>query len=79
MQNSMKNRATSTMQTVSSITIMPARAHDRADLRERLVVDRHVQVLCRDAAAGGAAGLHGLELPAVGDAAADVVDDLAQR
>ena len=38
-----------------------ARAHDRADLRQRLVVDRHVEVLGRDAAAGGAAGLDRLE------------------
>ena len=51
-----------------------ARAHDRADLAERLVVDGHVEELRGDAAAGGAAGLHGLERSAVGDAAADVED-----
>jgi hypothetical protein len=32
-----------------------------------------------NAAAGGSAGLRGLELLAVRDAAADVLDDLAQR
>ena len=45
---------------------------------ERFVVDRDVEVLCRDAAAGRAAGLHRLEGPAVEDAAADVEDDLAE-
>ncbi len=38
-----------------------------------------VEPLGGDAAAGGAAGLDGLELLAAGDAAADVEDDLAQR
>ena len=56
-----------------------AGAHDRAELGERLVVERHVEVLLGDAAAGGAADLGGLELLAVGDAAADVVDQVAQR
>ena len=46
---------------------------------QRLVVDLDVQVLRRDAPAGGSADLHGLERLAVGDAAADVEDDLAQR
>ena len=55
-----------------------ARAHDRADLRERLVVDRRVEELRRDDAAGGPAGLRRLELVAAADAAADVEDDLAQ-
>ena len=36
-------------------------------------------MLLGDAAAGGAADLRGLELLAAGDAAADVVDDLAER
>ena len=43
-----------------------------------VVVDRDIQMLRRDAAAGGAAGLRGLELLAVRDAAADVIDDGAQ-
>ena len=56
-----------------------AGAHHGPDLRERPVVDRRVEVLLGDAAAGRAAGLHRLELASAGDAAADVVDDLAQR
>ena len=50
-QKSMKYLATSTMQEVWSITIMPPGAHDRSDLGQRLVVDGHVEVLGRDAAA----------------------------
>ena len=79
MQNSMKNRATSTMLEVSSMTIMPAGAHDRAEPGERLVIDRDVEDSLGDAAAGRPAGLDGLERAAVGDAAADLEDDLAQR
>ena len=56
-----------------------AGAHDRADLRERLVVDGRVEHVERDAAARGTAGLHGLDLAAVRGAAADVVDELGQR
>ena len=56
-----------------------AGAHDRAELGERLVVQRDVQVLLGDAAAGGAADLRGLELLAATNAAADVVDQIAQR
>ena len=56
-----------------------AGAHDRAQFRERLVVQRHVEVLLGDAAAGRAADLGRLELLARGDAAADVVDQVAQR
>ena len=55
-----------------------ARAHDRADLGQRLVVDGRVEHVQRDAAAGGTAGLHRLDLAAVGGAAADVVDELGQ-
>ena len=40
---------------------------------------RRIEVLLRQAAARRAAGLHGLEPLAERDAAADVVDDLAQR
>ena len=55
-----------------------AGAHHGAERGQRLVIDGEVQVLGRDAAAGGAADLHGLEGFAVGDAAADVEDELAQ-
>ena len=56
-----------------------AGAHDGAGRGEALVVDRRVEQARRHAAAGGAAELDGLELPAVLDAAADVEDDVAQR
>ena len=55
------------------------RAHDRADLLERVVVQRPVQVLGRHAAARWAAGLRGLELAALRDAPANVEHDLPQR
>ena len=61
------------------MTIRPPEPMIEPTLGERLVVDRHVEVLGRDAAARRAAGLDRLERPAVGDAAADVEDDLAQR
>ena len=38
-----------------------AGAHDGAQLRQRLVVDRRVEHLLRDAAAGRPAGLHGFD------------------
>ena len=79
MQNSMKKRATSTMQEVSSITIMPPDPMIEPTWRKRLVIDGHVEELLGDAAAGGPAGLHGFELLPIGNAAADVEDDLAQR
>ena len=60
------------------MTIMPPEPMMEPTLRQRIVIDRHVQELLGDAAAGGSAGLHGLELFAVGDAAADVEDDLAK-
>ena len=56
-----------------------AGAHDRAQGPQAFVVDRRVQMGGRDAAAGGTAGLRGLEGKAVRNAAADVEDDLAQR
>ena len=56
-----------------------AGAHDRAEFGERFVIQRDVEVLLGDAAAGGAADLGGLELLAAGDSAADVVDQVAQR
>src|SRR5574344_365139 len=56
-----------------------AGADDRADLLERVEVKRHIEVLLRQAAAGRTADLHGLELLAVLDAAANIENDLAQR
>ena len=56
-----------------------AGAHDRAEFGKRLVVQRHVQVLLGNAAAGGPADLRGLELLARRSAAAHVVDQIAQR
>ena len=79
MQNSMKYLATSTMQEVSSMTIMPPEPMMEPTLRQRFVIHRQIQVLLGNAAARRAAGLHGLELLAVGNAAADIVDDFAQR
>ena len=55
-----------------------AGADDGAGRGEALVVDRRVEQVRRHAAAGGAAELHGLELLAVLDAAADVEDDVAE-
>ena len=66
----------STMQSVSSSTTRPPRAHDRADLGQGLVVDRRVGQVGGHAAAGRAADLDGLELPPAGHAAADLLDDL---
>ena len=66
MQNSMKYLATSTMQDVSSITIMPPEPMMEPTLAERFVVHRHVEKLRGHAAAGRSAGLHRLELPPSG-------------
>ena len=55
-----------------------ARSHDRSQLAQAFIADRGVQVFGRDAAARGTAGLNGLEGVAVGNAAADIKDDLAQ-
>ncbi len=55
-----------------------AGADDGAGGGEALVVDRGVEQSGRHAAARGTAELHGLELAAVLDAAADVEDDVAQ-
>src|ERR1017187_8229573 len=54
----------------------PARTHDGARLVDGLVVDDGVFELRGDAAPGGAAHLHGLELAVLLDTSADVVDDL---
>ena len=56
-----------------------AGTHHGADLGQVVIVDREIQELCRDAAAGRTARLNSLELLAVRDAAADVIDDLAER
>ena len=50
-----------------------------ADLCEAVVIDADVIVLSRDASAGRTAGLCSLKLLAVRDAAADFLDDLAER
>ena len=76
---SRKKRAMSTMQVVSSMTIMPPEPMIAPACIERVVVDRQVEVLRGQAAAGRAAHLHRLEVPVARDAAADVEDDLAQR
>ena len=79
MQNSMKYLATSTMQLRSSMTIRPPEPMIEPMLREAFVIDRDVQMFGGDTAAARAAGLRRLVGVAVGDAAADVKDDLAQR
>ena len=50
-----------------------AGTHDGAQGRQGVIVHRGVQELLGDAAARGAAGLHRLDGPVAGDAAADVV------
>ncbi len=55
-----------------------AGAHDGAGLHERVVVDRQVEVLAAQTAAGRAAHLHRLEVPVARDAAAHAEDELAQ-
>ena len=56
-----------------------ARAHDRAELAERFVVDRRVEQFVRDATAGRTAGLHRLDRVAAHAAGAGVVDEARQR
>ena len=53
-----------------------ARADYCADLLGGFKVERQIEMLLSETAAGGAADLHGLELLSARDAAADVVDDL---
>ena len=55
-----------------------AGAHDGAELLQGGVVDGHVEVLLGDAAAGRTAELRGLVRLAARDAAADLVDELAE-
>ena len=54
-----------------------ARTHDGAGLGQRFVIDRRVGQARGNAAAGGSAELHGFELPAVADAAADIFHHFA--
>ena len=68
----------STMQLSSSMTIMPPEPIMEPIAVSVVVLNRNIQLRSGDAAAGGAAGLHGLELLAVGDAAADIVNDVAE-
>ena len=56
-----------------------AGAHHAADGKQVVVVDGCVDETGRDAAAGGAARLRGFEFFAARDAAADLLDDGAQR
>ena len=56
-----------------------ARAHDRAELAQRFVIDGRVQHAVRDAATGRTTGLHRFDVVAVHAAAADIVDELAER
>ena len=55
-----------------------AGAHHGADGDQVVVVDGHVHMLSGNAAAGGTAGLSRFEFLAVGDAAADLFDDLPE-
>src|ERR1022692_4663652 len=55
-----------------------AGTHDGTDPGQRFVIDRHIEKFRRDATAGRPAGLHRLILTAVGNATADLEDDLAQ-
>ena len=74
-----KYLANSTMQVSSSTTIMPP---EPIVAPAAVSESKSTGVFSAEAgqtAAQRAAGLHGLELLAVGDAAADVEDDLAQR
>ena len=57
----------------------PARSHDRARRRQRLEIDRRAGERRRDAATGRTPDLHGLEFFSVRHAAADVLDDFADR
>ena len=57
-----------------------ARTHDRAELPQRFEIDRGIEHLVRNAAAGRSAGLHRLDVMAERSAAAaDVVDEVAER
>ena len=66
------------MQALSSITIMPPEPMIEPTSFKRFVVHRKIEKLFRDAAAGGPAGLHRFELVALGYAAANFKNDLAQ-
>ena len=68
----------STIQVVLVHDDQAAGAHHGADGDQVVVVDRDIDLLSRDTAAGRAAGLGRLELLAVRDAAADLLDDFAQ-
>ena len=64
------------MPTIDNLVVLAAVLDVPMD--EIIVIDGNIKVLRRDAAAGGAAGLHGLEGLAIGDAAADIVNDIAE-
>ena len=81
----MKNRAMPTMQVLLVHDHQAARAHHGPGAAQRIVIQRQVQVLAGQAAARRPADLHRLEAvlgdlaAPIGDAAADVEHDLAQR
>ena len=53
--------------------------HHGTDSLESAEIDRRIEVLLCDNTAGRTAGLHSLELLAMGDSAADIIYDLAER
>ena len=55
-----------------------ARAHHGADLDQSVIADANIEQFSGKASAGGTAGLHSFEGVAVGNAAADAFDDVAQ-
>src|SRR5262249_48931974 len=50
----------------------------RSGLGQRLIIDRHVQILGWETSSGGTARLHGFELATVRDAAAHIEDNFTQ-
>src|SRR5262249_3711696 len=55
-----------------------ARSHDRSGLRQRFVIDRHIEAIGGQTAAGRPPGLHSFELATFRDASTNFVDHLAQ-
>ena len=78
-QNSMAKRACFAMSTVSSKTTMPPWPISPSRGGEGLVVERRVEQRAREIGAERPADLHGAHRAARARAAADVVDQLAER
>src|ERR1035438_2686482 len=55
------------------------RAHDRADLRQALIVHLRIKHFYRNTSARGTAGLHGFHSTTVDGTFTDVVDELLER